>query len=258
MQKECNIIMLPTNKAEGFACFGDNEKYLFSKQELKENWQFKHNYQHLYITSDDKIKEDDWVYDTTSLDHNPLIHKIGWLNETHLSTCDSLHARGLICSARNLKIHYKKIIATTDSSLIIKGEVKIQHGRLTEYFPTEKKLLQPSEEFIELFIKHYNAGNPITKVMIEYDKVRNNFVSKDKDSEHYFDDSFYYDDIIKINPDNTINIKTIKDSWSKNDDDLKIAFENFACAVYNSNYKHDMGFRKRAEIMSKEWIKQNL
>jgi hypothetical protein len=75
----------------------------------------------ILITNDEEIKEGDWIYDISSLDYNPLIHKATNIDATHLSTKDSLHARGLICTARNLKGRYKKIILTTDQDLIKDG-----------------------------------------------------------------------------------------------------------------------------------------
>ena len=53
-------------------------------------------------------------------------------------------------------------------------------------------------------------------------------------------------------------LEKFKDRRSKEDEDLRIAFENFACAVYDENYNKDTSFRKRAELMSKKWIKENL
>jgi hypothetical protein len=101
----------------------------------------------ILITNDEEIKEGDWIYDISSLDYNPLIHKATNIDATHLSTKDSLHARGLICTARNLKGKYKKIILTTDSQLIADGVQAIDDNFL-EWF-----VKNPSCEEVEVKIK---------------------------------------------------------------------------------------------------------
>jgi len=162
-----------------------------------------------------------------------------------------------------------KVIATTDKTLSQTSRTEIP---------------QPSQQFIQKYIEEYNRGNIITDVLVE---CENKFEGKE-----YVDelDAYGYDkikSILKINPkDNNIIIKIAKDSWSreevdrlldeqaskttaemlekfkdrrsKEDEDLRIAFENFACAVYDENYNKDTSFRKRAELMSKKWIKENL
>ena len=92
----------------------------------------------------------------------------------------------------------KKIIATTD-----RLEIPYQ-------FDKWSIIPQPSEGFIQKFVDSYNSGNPITEVMVEYDFIRGvgaefGYKSSDIDS-------------LKINPrDNTITIKKLKDSWSRDE-----------------------------------------
>ena len=89
---------------------------------------------HIYITSDDEIKMDDWVFDSTNYG---LIHKVWEVTENHFSFKDSLHVRGLkIRGNKNLKYHFKKIILTTDSTLIAEGVQSI------------------NDEFLEWFVKN--------------------------------------------------------------------------------------------------------
>lgn len=79
---------------------------------------------------------------------------------------------------------YKKIIATTDISL---------------------GLPLISQQFIEKYIEEYNKGNVITKVKVEEECIG------------YYPVYIGYIDVygIKVNPDNTINIKPIKDSYNR-------------------------------------------
>jgi hypothetical protein len=88
---------------------------------------------HIYITSDETIKEGDWVFDSTNYG---LIHKVWEVTETHFSFKDSLHARGLKSTNKNLKAHFKKISLTTDQELIADGVQGIDN------------------EFLEWFVKN--------------------------------------------------------------------------------------------------------
>lgn len=80
--------------------------------------------------------------------------------------------------------NYKKIIASTNPSL---------------------NLPQPSQSFITKYIEEYNKGNVITEVMVEYEVNSKDIIKFGARGEH-----------VKINSkDNTITIKKIKDSWTR-------------------------------------------
>ena len=83
---------------------------------------------------------------------------------------------------------HKKIIATTDESL---------------------GLHKPSDEWIEYFIFEYNKGNIITKVEVEYEKESYSGRFTQNTVENW---GKRYN--LKINPDNTINIKSVKETWN--------------------------------------------
>ena len=87
----------------------------------------------LYITSDDKIKEGDWYYDT---------------NHNAIGKYDSSAQIG------------KKIVATTDKSIMHLSN----NGRVGYPLPNIH------ESFIQDYIKAYNEGNPITEVELEVDE----------------------------------------------------------------------------------------
>lgn len=91
----------------------------------------------------------------------------------------------------------KKIIATTNKSLkIITGIV----GSGTGF-----TLFQPSQLFIEKFVEEYNKGSVITEVMVEYEPIG-----------AYSNPKYDSDYRLKVNSkDNTITIRKIKDSWSR-------------------------------------------
>jgi hypothetical protein len=146
-----------------------------------ESKQYFHKHpQHLYIISDDEIKDGDyWI----NLDNNIINNNIS------------------IANFANNAPSCKKIIATTDTSLkVITGIVGSSLGI---------SLPQPSRQFIEKYIEIYNKSDigsnnfNITDVLVEYEEIHdytNQFAIKTIDK-------------LKVNPkDNTITIKKIKDS----------------------------------------------
>lgn len=113
---------------------------------------------HLYILSDDKIEEGDYYYDMSGGG------KMGIFQCTNEAV-----------QANEDKI--PKVIASTDESL---GLPKVSEG------------------FIKKYVEKYNAGTPITHVMVEYEEeVPGDGAIKPKVDSH-----------------NTITIKPVKDSYT--------------------------------------------
>jgi hypothetical protein len=149
LKEKCQAVMLPSEKESNLHKIGDELGYTtvsrvnpFAKQ------------QHLYILSNDKIKEGDWVY-----------HNSGYISQVLGFNLDAIKLE----DAQRWTKDCKKIIATTDSSLIIEKELDI-HSIPTEYVEEDTILPQPSQEFIKKFVKKYNEGNPNTEVLVEYVK----------------------------------------------------------------------------------------
>ena len=128
---------------------------------------------------------------------------------------------------------YREVLATSDTSLLIdtyinqgdtvKGDLIIKRGSdYTTGLKGRINLPQPSQQFIEKYIEEYNKGNIITDVLIEYELISNeeyfgNTVNPDNDVP-------YFDEKLKINPkDNTITIKKVKDSYTREEilDDIE-------------------------------------
>jgi len=91
-----------------------------------------------------------------------------------------------------------KVIASTDKLALEPYMGHYEGIDCTNYLP------QPSQSFIEKYITEYNKGSVIENVLVEYE----------------FDWSLEEDTInfpnLKVNPkDNTISIKKVKDSWSR-------------------------------------------
>ena len=183
--KKANVVMLATNKIETESRIGyykdtlslGNSKY-DKRLSLFRAIDGTHtpNPQHLYIISDDEIKKGDYIYCTIT---NAI--EIAKYNHDYLIR------------------DWKKVIATTDTSLYIHQKETISLPERVFYLP------QPSQQFIKKFVEEYNKSNVITDVLVEYELVSN---------EEYFlntinpDESVpYFDENLKINPkDNSLNI----------------------------------------------------
>lgn len=151
--------------------------------EIKVKCQVHYISKEIYITSDEEIKEGDWVLNTSS-------------NEIY--QCND-------ASKSNQYKHNKKIIATTDKSLNIDISSEFQKKHYIKEF---KYLPQLSQEFIEKYIKEYNKGNIITDILVEYAQDLNSVkkISNDLQTWNYK---------LKISKDNTITIHPIKESYNR-------------------------------------------
>ncbi len=194
--KRAKVIMLETNQQSSMFSI-DNILYKYYKaQQNVENINVKN--QHLYIISDDEIKEGDWFIDITLNNYGELYQSVGCSNNKGYENW--------IKSTKNIikepKTQCKKIIATTNTSLF----PKLHIGEIVDKsYPKEfyNILPQPSQQFIEKYIESYNKSEIITDVLVEY--------------EYLLDDNTvvpYWK--FKVNPkNNTITIKKVKDSYTK-------------------------------------------
>ena len=182
--QQCEVVMLATNYGK---------LTLYDYKDLKTLSYALGNHkgstnlipQHLYILSDDEIKEGDWVYDTIT----NTIQKAMYSHEI-------------------LKRDFKKIIATTDTLII----ANMSDSNAVREIDFDIEVPKPSNSFISKYIEEYNKDNQIIDVLIEYSKE---WVGKE-----YVDDidAYGYDKFekrLKINSDNTITIKKLKNSYSR-------------------------------------------
>ena len=234
MNKRCKLVMLPTNEK---AQIGNNviilcdnaitnEPLRYGKK-IQEPFNMYALEQHLYITSDDNIKDSDWCI---------LFDDFGNVMSTP--------QQYLKTKAHVLNSGLKKIIATTDSSLKI--DRKDSHPN--SIWKLDGALLpQPSQSFIQKYIDEYNKGNIITDVLVEYEEI----MQFEKNPEFYGTDKHYNTRLpsierLKINPkDNTITIRRVKDSWSREEVADKIR-----------QYQHSVDRNEVTTIA--QWIKENL
>ncbi len=216
--KRAQVIMLPTKEKSN--TIKVNNTLLYYKE--KDNPVLGcYQPQHLYIISDEEIREGDWVLCLDETDSTVM----NW----NINQCIFKHIKGGNCT------QCKKIIATTDTSLTIKH-------KYSSYL-RDWNLPQSSQQFIEKFIEEYNKGNIITNVLVEYETLKTTANNK-----HFGEGHIYsITNKLKINPkDNTITIKKLKDSWNREEVSnlIKLFANNYQ---YASN---DIGYNK--------WIEENL
>ncbi len=187
MWKEYDLIMLPVEgekpmSHQGIIEQGDSLLYFHQSIYISKN--VPRIGQHLYVLSNEKINVGDWYLTFEGAGFHSVV---GVPRK---------------CEDSNYSFSYcKKIIATTDSSLKYSSwEPYHEHPQAS--------LPQPNQSFLETFVSEFNRKNVIKKVMVKYTED----LAPSGD--------FFNPDIItvlKINQDNTINIKKTKDSWTRNE-----------------------------------------
>ena len=237
MYKKHDLVMLATNQKESLIYCNS----LLNKLSYSELSPANCSHYHLYILSDDEIKEGDWFIhpDSSCFDKECKEVSTGGYEIKQVSKVDKhfvYHEVMAISKSRNIK----KIIATTNTSI----KVKSNKNLLKEYITIDENLNgvslpQIPISFIQYFIEKYNKGNVITKVNVEY-VIWTQDIKTNKFS-------------LFINPFNCINIKTVKDSYSR---DEVIAFAKaYAEAVWNIRHDNGSAF---FDTLERKWIEQNL
>lgn len=199
---------------------------------------------HLYIISDDEIKEGDWFMLNEEhpqgrlrqcyhiSDNNRLWNGENWdtLKGKHYFIQPIGKGSGFVT-----ELECKKIIATTDISLNY-----IKHDDTVPYPKGEQiRLPQPSQQFIEKYIESYNCGKIITDVLIEYENYHEEFMNPIGKTIINFKK-------LKVNPkDNTITIKKVKDIWNR---------EEVVILLNKLNNTLNIG----SELTLEQWIENNL
>lgn len=201
--QECEVILLPTQSKSNISMDAYGRMYFGN---YPENTPFN---QHLYITSNEEIKEGDWFMNRQYMIEEGKEEYAIWR-----------------CGDITPNSNPKKIIATTDTSLTI-----------IDYTDCEYPLPQPSKEFIKAYIKAYNEGKPITKVLVEYIypntinfgnciykeingdgsyyELINGEVEKTKSLNELINLNAEINFRLKVNSSNEITIKKVKDSWTR-------------------------------------------
>jgi hypothetical protein len=212
VDKLYKVVMLPTKEKakpgmiHGYVNFG--KEYLLARVDLDNvnDWNKlnrKDKLFHLYILSDEEPKEGDWAYDIMPNEEGVKQHSI-YIKKKGVQYMDTSTER--------------KIIASTDKSLIVdtpNGTVSGKHTLHTD-------LPQPSDAFIQRFIEEHNKGNVIEEVMVEFEvdysvncEEEISMCINEIGNKIGCEGCRHVSLKLKISKDNTITIKEIKDSWTK-------------------------------------------
>jgi len=234
-----NLVMLPTKDKSNIKLI-DNKYLLFG--DFRKDWTNQDEmFQHLYITSDEKIKEGDWCLDII----NNSLHKAPKDLSLFIKTC-------------------KKIIATTDENL---NMIPHPHYSNTMIENIGHKLPQPSQSFIKAYIEAYNNDKPIVKIMVEYENGKLLYNKRIcscgcelgalEDSPHdccgsyrFTERPIFDKEVLKIDKDNYITIKPIKDSWSRKE------VMDLTRKAYGRGYADKVESKGMSGYI--EWIEENL
>jgi len=112
--------------------------------------------------------------------------------------------------------------------------------------PQMFNLPQPSQSFIEKYVDEYNKGNVITEVMVEYEEGKYNLDELRERHLKGLPHSYDYCNL-KISKDNTITIRKVKDSWSR-DEVVKII----------NKISEEIDFESATQETIDKWIEENL
>lgn len=215
IKRKCQVLMLPTDKHAAIVqeSFLRNKRFILGRTLNIGDIGY-----HLYITSDEDIKEGDWCLVVKS--HKDLLK-------------DDIFQYNGECSINHEYI--KKIIATTNTSLYTEKESWFSSVKSFGDNKVKLQLPKPSQQFIKEYIKElnkeYNKSDVISDVLVEYTY---------DNGEIFVPMNTLY---LLVNSDNTINIKPTKNYWSK---------EDVVTLLYKSRFHKDSSDEK-----FDKWIEQN-
>lgn len=218
--KTCGVVMLPTNKmVHDTYCVDDLEYHTDHKLS------FNGTQQHLYITSDKEPNEADLIIDLRPLQFGKIERVLKTRRAENAITTD----KGKVL----YKDQFAKIIATSNPSLgkYIEGTNSLRGEFIGVQLP------QIPKTFILHYISEFNKGNKIEKVEVGYDLD----MSLEEDAINFPN--------LKINLDNTINIKSLKESWSR--EEVKIKLHELVGEMYQFGTVY-------SPISVDQWINKNL
>lgn len=201
--KPSQVIMLPTRSLYNISLSNKNNTLVYNNDKHDTLSMFTN--QHLYITSDDEIKEGDWSYNIA--------------NKT-IFQADSQFVK--LINQKEVTTN-KKIIATTDASLARLADCPVRGSNSNIKYV----LPQPSQQFITKYIEEYNKGNIITDVLVEME-----IDEEIAGYEHTY---------LKVNhKDNTITIKKSKDSFNREEMKEKLleALQADGPGAYNMGWEY--------------------
>lgn len=210
MNKKHKLVMLPNKTGSlitGVLVDGYKLPVIYKYTDVRDDEEFQTfgTRQHLYILGDDKIKVGDWYIDDC--------------DEIRQSVTDD-------DDYWSRRPDYKKIIATTQSlkrysEPNING-VNTFNGMVTSI----------PQSFISKYVNEYSKENEIKEVLVEY--VDNGY-EVDMEGVGGEDIGWFPKIELKLNSDNTINIKKSKTSWTREE----VIHECVRMILLERNYQDD-------------------
>lgn len=223
--KKAKVIILPTEDNTGIVLHSTGlDKLLHIKESgINAVQNIGGKFQHLYITTDEKIKEGDWIITSHIEDKkkNPRICKVNSLKLPFTRT--TLNVQGFAYSDTVLIEDSRKIIATTNIKL--------------------KDVAQIPQEFI----RDYCRVGGIDEVLIKYVNSRTGGNSLSSNENGLCDEWK-----LKIIPNNITTIHPIKDSWNR--EEISAILHKYE---EDSRYYGRDSYYKGIDI-AQDWIEENL
>lgn len=235
MKKKHKIVMLPSNKADHSLILrnGRVEHYRgYLTQDYLTNVLNGSSY-NLYVLSDDTFTKGDWCVREYYPSNGGFTREVQQFK-------NNVDYTGSLA--------FKKIIATTDKLLLSKTIVdKDEIGNIYNHL----YLPRLSQDFIKSYISSFNAGSPITEVEVEMEIVYTDTIVGTGDGEYQ---ERYK--TIKINPDNTISISPVKDTFTR--EEVIDVILKFKSDLMNQKIRFNMNKTESDSQKLNEWIKENL
>lgn len=194
MYNKHELVMIPSkNKAMFFFKKDENILCAWDQERIPSSPDWNVN-QHLYILSDEEVKEGDW-----------FLHVDSTLPPNKITK----HMLQLIKDGVAI-LNIKKIIATTDKSLI----------NIKRPLVVTRELPHIPDSFINIFIDEYNKQNIIKQVLVEYVKKyhccacgHNQY--DDQDCNICLSSKVTECTQLVVNTYNNIVVKPVKTNWNK-------------------------------------------
>lgn len=187
--------------------------------------------QHLHITNDNEIKEDDWCL--VGVYPHQKVKQCAEL--TYSQDGKTVNGYLFTDKTKHSASDCKKVIATTDPKLTQDSRAYIS-GLMGRPEPLPK----PSHQFT---IDFYNKGTQIIDVSVECERIPWNL---DTNGSLKQEEEFG----LKINPDNTITIKESKESWNR-EEVINLMWEAYK---HSNTIFEEEGLRREFD----KWIEKNL
>ena len=191
--KEHHLEMFATSEAEN-ALIMSHGKFWWNKRDQRFTQEYLKEFSakayHLYVLSDEKPKEKDWVMTRDGV--------------FQVQKNDQYWEGKKLC---DLQPWHKKIIATTDKSLSHEEEGEFLTDGITVFKQLYYSVQVPQipQSFVDLFIEKHNSNFCIKRALVEYEGVVLSTTSEND-----------YDELrLKIDEKNEITILVRKSSWNR-------------------------------------------